>query len=297
MNAGRRPVDAAVIYAGRGWYVFPCHQPSPRASGCSCGHADCGSPAKHPRIARGLHAASRDESQIRDWWHRWPRANVAVRTGQVSGLVVVDIDPDHGGDATLAGLVDAHGPLPSGRTVRTGSGGQHLYFRHPGGLVRNDTGRRIGPGVDIRGDGGYVIAPPSCHQSGGTYSLVARGGELPDLPDWLLAALRAAPAVATDPPATVTRSSAWARAALDGELDRLGRAAEGTRNATLNRVAFRLGQIVGTGRLDEDEVAPLLVQRGIAIGLREREVVNTVRSGLHAGEGSPRGPTEGAEPI
>jgi hypothetical protein len=236
--------------------------------------------------------------QIRSWWQHWPRSNVAIRTGEVSGLVVVDIDPTHGGEVTMQRVQRSHGAMPPGRTVRTGSGGTHFYFRHPGVPIRNDAGRAIGPGVDVRGDGGYVIAPPSRHRAGGLYAVEARGGELPDFPEWIVDALT--PQQPPVPSAASVRagSPAWGRAALHGELSRLDGAQAGVRNDTLNRVAFRLGQIVGAGCLDETDVEPLLIQHGIAIGLREWEVVKTVRSGLRAGEGSPRGPTDhGAEIV
>ena len=289
----RQPIEAAVTYARRGWPVFPCHQPTPGACGCTCGHLDCGSPGKHPRVAGGLNAATTDESQIRRWWSQWPHSNVAIRTGAPSGLVVIDIDPDHSGDDSLEALLARHGALPEVRTIRTGGGGRHLYFSHPGDVVRNDAGRRLGAGIDVRGDGGYVIAPPSRHRNGRQYSIAANGGHLPELPDWLLRAIRPpAPSTSRTPlPSAPRDSSAWTRAAVDGELARLRAAAEGTRNATLNRVAFRLGQIIGAGHLNEPDIEPLLIEHGIAIGLREREVVTTVHSGLRAGEGTPRGPT------
>jgi hypothetical protein len=292
VTSTRRPGDAALIYARRGWPVFPCHHPTAGRCGCSCGFPGCASPAKHPRVAGGLNAATRDEGQIAAWWRRWPRSNVAIRTGSESGLVVLDIDPRHGGNETLAHVQADHGRLPSGRTIRTGSGGQHRYFRHPGFAVRNDAGRVVGAGVDLRGDGGYVIAPPSRHRSGGLYAVEARAADLPELPDWLLATLEPPRRSAVpQPPSNPRSAAAWGHAALEGELGRLQQAKEGARNDTLNRVAFRLGQIVGAGCLNEVDIEPLLIRRGIAIGLREREVVKTVRSGLHAGEGSPHGPT------
>lgn len=294
-QAGRRPVDAALTYAGRGWAVFPCHHPTP--GGCSCRASDCSSPAKHPRVTRGLHNATTDAAQIRSWWARWPDANVAVRTGEVSGIVVVDIDPDHGGEESLARLVSDHGALPPGRTVRTGSGGRHLYFSHPGTPVRNDAGRRLGPGIDIRGEGGYAIAPPSRHVSGARYTVASDGSLLPDFPAWLGDLLQRRdppwrpPAPARD---TDWSPSAWARAALDGELRRLRDATVGTRNHTLNRIAFRVGQIVGGGHLDEGAVEQALLAQAAVIGLGEREARATLHSGLRAGERQPRGPSRPA---
>lgn len=293
----RRPLEAASIYARRGWPVFPVHSPRPGATPCSCGNLKCASPAKHPRVRGGLHAATTDPGQVDRWWHRWPDANVGIRTGVESGLVVLDVDPRHGGDASLGRLVAAHGPLPPGRTVATGGEGTHLYFRHPGHKVSNDAGRRLGDGLDIRGDGGYVVAPPSRHPSGGRYAVVARGGEIPAMPGWLIERLQA-PVHAPRPPVDRFHrgddTTAWAKAALRGELERLEQAEPGSRNSTLNRVAFRLGQIIAGGQLDEAEVESLLIGGAVSIGLGEREAVATVHSGLHAGEAASRGPARPA---
>ena len=285
------PAAAALVYARRGWPVVPCHTPAGSRTPCSCGHRDCGSPGKHPRTRRGLHVATTDELQVRLWWDRWPAANVGICTGTPSGLVVIDIDPDHGGEESLAALVRRRGPFFVGcRTVATGSGGRHFYFRHPGVPVRNDTGRRLGPGIDVRGDGGYVIAPPSVHVSGRRYAVVSNARVVPELPDWLVARLTSEP----DPPSRrpqlprVDRGHRWGEAALDGELSQLARATEGTRNDTLNRIAFRLGRIVAAGALDEQRAFDALVDGARAIGLGEREAASTVRSGLRAGERRPR---------
>lgn len=291
--AGRRAIDAALIYAARGWPVFPTHNPVSRRgapAACSCGHADCSSVGKHPRTRDGFKSATTDADQIGRWWSTWPQAGVGIQTGAPSGLVVVDIDPAHGGNDTLKALTEEHGDFPPGRTVRTGSGGLHLYFQHPGHDMPNTAGR-LGPGVDTRGDRGYVLAPPSRHRTGGVYMVTSHGMQIPEMPLWLLQALEPAPTRPTRERSEPRDAGAWAKAAVAGELDRLGNAKDGTRNDTLNKVAFRLGQIIGSGALAEHEVEPMLIERGIALGLREREVVKTVRSGMQAGEGSPRGPT------
>jgi hypothetical protein len=285
---GRRSIDAAIVYARRRWPVFPCHSAGPTV-GCSCGIGDCASPGKHPRVRGGLHASSTDPATIRGWWARWPRANVAIRTGEASGLVVIDVDPDHGGGRTIDDLEAKYGTLPATRTIRTASGGRHLYFCHPGGMVRNDAGRILGRGVDVRGDGGYVIAPPS-RAVAGIYSLMAHGGVVSDLPEWILERLAERERPRSVERRDVRAPDAWARAALQGELGRVRSAVKGTRNDTLNRVAYRLGQIVGAGGLDERDVEGVLVNEAVAIGLGEREAARTVRSGLLAGESSPRGP-------
>ena len=124
--------------------------------------------------------------EIGAWFRRWPNANIAVVTGLISGLVVLDLDPRHGAHASIERLQRQHGPWAETVEVLTGGGGRHLYFAHPGELMRNRVG--IAPGVDLRGDAGYVVAPPSIHPSGEPY----RWARSPDLfplaplPEWLL---------------------------------------------------------------------------------------------------------------
>lgn len=138
--------DAALAYAARGWRVFPLH--TIRDGACTCGRETCRTPAKHPRTKHGLKEATTDESQIRSWWTRWPDANLGIATGD--GLVVLDVDPRHGGDQSVRKL--PHYPFET-PIVRTGSGGQHFYFRTDG-VVRNATSFRGLAGVEVRGDGG-----------------------------------------------------------------------------------------------------------------------------------------------
>ncbi len=284
-------MDAALAYAQRGWLVLPCHSPTPM--GCSCHAANCSSPGKHPRLATGLRAATTDASDIRRWWSYWPRANVAIRTGADSGLVVIDIDPPHGGDTSLANLVAENGPLPPGLTVRTGSGGAHYYLAHPGVRVRNTAGAKLGPGIDVRGDGGYVIAPPSRHPSGMIYGWAGPGRDLPAMPDWLLDRLcqpeRRPPPVLTAV-ARADGTTSWAHAALTGELAAVRAAPEGRRNVTLNRSAFCLGQVVAGGALEAAHVEGLLISAAMDAGLGETEAARTVASGMAAGLEHPRGP-------
>ena len=284
-----RPLDAALAYADRGWLVFPCH--SPIALGCSCRRAECSSPGKHPRVAGGLKAASHNTDAILRWWNRWPHANVGVRTGAESGLVVIDVDPRHGGLQSLELLLARHRPA-RGPVVRTGSGGMHLFFRHPGEPVRNTAGA-LGGGLDVRGDGGYVVAPPSRHATGHLYRWLDAESELPQLPESLLARMRARRTDverAREPIRLDEAVSAWARAALEGEATRVRSAAQGTRNATLNRAAFCLGQIVGSGVLDQPTVERVLATSALASGLGETEAAATIRSGMRAGIEHPRGP-------
>ena len=168
--------DAALDYLARGWSVIPVE---PRG--------------KRPLVA-WLEFQERQPAaaEVAGWYGRWPEANVAIVTGVVSGLVVLDVDAGHGGAQSLVGLEAAHGPLTRTITAATGGGGRHLYFSHPGGIVHNKVG--LAPGIDVRGDGGCVIAPPSLHPKGRRYAWVpgcAPGEEaLAPLPLWLGQLLR-----------------------------------------------------------------------------------------------------------
>ena len=161
------PKLAARHYASLGWRVFPIYEPSDTETGCSCDRLKCKHPGKHPRTSHGVSDASTRLDRVDRWWDQWPKANVGIATGSGSGIVVLDVDPRHGGDVSLAETVERYASLPSTPTVRTG-GGLHLYFRHLGAVACT---RGLGgyPGLDLRGDGGYVVAPPSIHKSGNVY--------------------------------------------------------------------------------------------------------------------------------
>ncbi|MCH8083451.1 MAG: bifunctional DNA primase/polymerase [Myxococcales bacterium] len=127
----KRCLQAALMYAARGWLVFPVYEIT--ASGvCACGKGkECDSPGKHPRVSHGLHNATTHPDRIHEWWRRWSNANVAIRTGRESGLVVLDVDPRHNGDESLAILEDHHEILPDTLKAQTGGGGRHFFFAHP----------------------------------------------------------------------------------------------------------------------------------------------------------------------
>src|SRR5579862_6094367 len=136
---GPQAVAGALVhaqeYAARGWLVVPLH--TVVQGKCSCGRAGCSSPGKHPRTSNGSRGGTHERAQLDRWWRRWPEANVGLVTGVASGLVVLDVDRDHGGQETLAGLEGEWGPLPATVTADTGGGGLHLLFAHPGGMLRN----------------------------------------------------------------------------------------------------------------------------------------------------------------
>lgn len=167
---------AALDYARAGYPVLPLH--TMREGVCSCGDAGCRSPGKHPRTRRGFLNASTDPGQVARWWTFWPDANIGCVPGP-SGHVVLDIDGPEG-EAALAAL-----DLPATREVVTGRG-RHLWFRYRGPAVAN--GRPFGPGIDVRGHGGYVILPPSVHPSGRVYAWCG-ADEAAELPAAIVARL------------------------------------------------------------------------------------------------------------
>ena len=188
-------VDAALDYARDGFAVLPLQATCDGR--CSCGREACTSPGKHPRTSHGVHDATTDADTIRSWWDQWPDANVGIATGKASGVIVIDIDIDagHGKDGPLSieHLEAEHGKLPDTVRGETGGGGYHLFFECPPEVVRSRVGLR--PGVDVRGENGYVVAPPSTHVSGGRYEWEA-SSSISDvtpapMPDWLLDELRA----------------------------------------------------------------------------------------------------------
>ena len=191
----------AAFYAGLGWRIFPVW---PMRDGrCGCGRPDCKHPGKHPVgqrgfAPRGVHNATNDTAIIASWWAKIPDANIGVATGAASGIYVVDIDPDDGGAVSWGDLVAEHGQ-PDTVEAESGGGGNHYYFHHVDGL-RNTSGR-LGRGIDTRGDGGYIILPPSNHYSGGRYEweLSSLPGQQPlaELPTWILDQLNQAEQQAT----------------------------------------------------------------------------------------------------
>lgn len=146
----------ALAYAAKGWHVFPVKP-----------HA------KEPLTTNGFKDATTDPAKINAWLSQWPNANWAIATGP-SGLLVIDVDPKNGGDVSWNELVDVHGPsLVDSVRVRTGGDGLHVYFQRPPANGHGDLGNtvsHIAPGIDTRGAGGYVVAPPSIHPNGKPYT-------------------------------------------------------------------------------------------------------------------------------
>jgi hypothetical protein len=231
-------LEHALTYARRGWAVFPLHTPDADGN-CSCRKAGCSDAGKHPRTINGLTGATIDEEQIAKWWEMWPDANIGLAAGEVSGLVVIDIDPRHGGDVSIRRLQEQHGQFVERVYANTGGGGWHLLFKHPGVRIRNvQSSDRLGAGVDVRGDGGYIVAPPSLHVSGNRYSWGVEPTELPEMSQWLI---------------TLLAEPQRATAEFVGE----GEIAEGGRNKSLTSMA---GSMRRRGMSEEAMYAALSVE-------------------------------------
>lgn len=226
------------------------------------------------------------EAEISAW--QWP--NIGIVTGAISGVIVLDTDGAEGEET-----IKQHDALQT-PTVKTAKG-RHLYFKHPGGRVSNFT-RKL-PGLDLRGDGGYVVAPPSIHPSGVVYEwiILPDDCEFADPPQWLLELITAQNEL-LDHISQIgklpTSRVSYGQAALASELSALLRSPNGQRNDSLNKAAYALGQLVASGDLDKTDVERHLYDAAITLGL-DRDpgcgidgIWKTIRSGLGAGMKKPR---------
>lgn len=152
---------------------------------CSCGSGEkCHSPGKHPLTRHGFKDATDDIVQIKKWWEEWPSANIGIATGLESNIIVIDVDPKNGGGNSLQSILRVAGEQKETLIAQSGGhkDGRHYYYTHPGGGIRSSSGLR--PGLDIKANDGYVIAPPSIHATGRTYRWVSKAPIAP-LPTWV----------------------------------------------------------------------------------------------------------------
>lgn len=291
-------LELALSYAGRGLPIFPCRSretPDP----------DTGEiyGAKTPLTPNGLKGATTTERIIRVWWERNPDAMIGLPTGSKAGFFVLDLDVKPGvgdGHEWLDDMESEHGPLPHTARVRTMGGGTHIFFKHVNG-VRNRGG--LGVCVDVRGDGGYIVAPGSVAADGRMYEWMNDTSldHVADAPRWLLDLLL--------PPARPERTytyeyqpfanEPYANAAFEAECRNLATTGVGGRGYQVNASAYSIGQLVGAGVIDRSQAEDGLWHAAVACGIvakdGEREIKAKIKRGLDAGQQQPRAIPERAE--
>lgn len=246
----------ALAYAAEGIPIFPCRRD------------------KAPLVKRGFQVATSKSEQVKSWWERWPDALIGMPTGTASGVDVLDIDNKNGknGFASVANWADLS-PL----IVRTPTGGAHLYFKSSGSM--RNSASKLAPGLDVRGEGGYVILPPSVTDFG---QYTYEKGDLSTrqaLPSWpVLNSKNGAGQNAT--PLLHEESG------IDFFCSEMSAASEGTRNDTLNRLAFKAGQLVAREKINETEAKARLIDAALSTGLSQNETDATVNAAIDAGKQS-----------
>jgi hypothetical protein len=296
-------VEHALGYANRGWHVFPLKLRE-KVSHKSAAHSD-----------GRKWGQTIDADEIGRDFRQWPDANIGIVTGEASGFFVVETDTADGhgegvdGAAELAKLEAKHGALPATREAISPSGSVHRYFKHPGFKIKNSASL-IGAGIDVRGDGGMVVGPPSVKLGKGVYSW-RNGLPIVDAPPWMLDRIVAgkvrpepelsisqrAAALVVDPHpgygAESSHGDGYIEAALHGEYDEVARASKGQRNSQLNTSSLKLGHYVGGGVLDEklviDEMMAACKVNGLLADDGRDKCLATIDSGLSAGKAQPKG--------
>ena len=269
-------LEAALDYAAHGLAVFPLAYRS-----------------KVPLArSRGLDDATTNPATLRRWFGRGESYNVAIRTGAASGGVwVLDVDDD----ASLRALESEHGALPATRTSQS-SRGIHLWWRTSSPIQCSDG--RVAPAIDVKGDGGSIIAPPSVHPDGAIYRWLDNA-PIGTAPEWLVDLTRKRPPTISQRAVAAikrpfTGPNNYGNAALEDEIAQLANTTPGARNHALNCASFCLHQLVAGGELDGAEVERRLLEAAIANGLIEdpndgpAKTRRTIQSGALAGLQYPR---------
>ena len=248
--------DAALAHAKRGRPVFPCNPSADQDKG------------KKPLTEHGFKDATTDAEQINLWWTKWPNALIGMPTGAISKCFVLDIDVDEtkgkNGEESLSKLINGHGKLPDTVEAMTPRGGRHIYFKHPGGAIIQNSTSKIGKDLDIRGDGGYVILPPSRLENGKQYDW--EGSSSPDdgvkavyAPQWFMDLLLVPTAPAPTPASQHDGDAAIEDGRRNDTLFRLGRSlrAKGLGDAAITAALLEENQAKCSPPLPDAEVRQL----------------------------------------
>jgi putative DNA primase/helicase len=283
-------LDVALDYLSRGFSIIPLqpHRKNPHSTllpnrirdGKLVYNPTTGQPSKSWSV---FQTRQPTRKEVEQWFTRDREAGIGLLTGKISGCIALDIDGPDG-----AKFVAEHGvgmyDTPTNRTSR----GKHILFAWPGFTVRNFTHRV--PGLDLRGDGGYICVAPTIHPTGWRYTWeISIFQPLALVPSWLMEVIKPLEPVIRAPQVTHhSTSSAFGLVAIDRETGRIVHAPVGERNHQLNRSAFSLGQLVAGGELNEQDVIEELHDAAFQGGLDEREILPTIYSGLNAGKRYPR---------
>lgn len=290
MTANKQLTEARTLLLANSWSVIPLHRPM--GEGCSCtdgGVCVRGKPGKHAAVPwKEYMTGLPTEKNLNLWFATKPERNLGIVTGMLSNVVVLDVDGEEGQQS----LRDQGVQIPFTPTVKTANG-FHYYFQWPGYEVRNFV-RQL-PGLDFRGDGGYVVAPPSLHHTGHVYFWEVEPYEpLAPMPAWLLDLLTLKQenghTPVLEPVATVGSdgTSRYGQVVLTREAEYLANVKQGSRNTALNKSSFAVGRLVAGGEVSQEDAEAALTQAGLAMGLDPGEVAATVNSGLSSGDKAPR---------
>lgn len=290
---------AAEAYASWGWPVFPM-RPNKRSF----------KSAKYSNDRNW--GATTLWSEVMCDWAEWPYAMIGVATGREAGIIIIDIDTNEGHDvdgiANFKKLLEENGPLPETPIAVSPSGSIHIYFKYPKGREIKNSAGKIAGGVDVRGNGGCIVVPPSRHPTKGWYRWEKHPEHTPmaECPDWLLELITAKDKKVGPLPRPQSRSrstslsegkapvasdaelSPYCIAALQGEVARVLEAEEGRRNDTLNKAAYSLGQLVECHGMSQAAIIDALAAAAQEIGLDDAEIAGTIDSALRASALNPR---------
>jgi Bifunctional DNA primase/polymerase, N-terminal/AAA domain len=307
---GKPLLHFALNYARRGWHVFPC---SPLNKRPLVGK-DIDANGNKIEKTGGFYKATTNEDQIRAWWKQWPNGMIGVRMGTASGVWALDPDaPDKPGATdgrqSWIDLQQKHGAAPPTHTHNTPGGGQHLLFLYRADKpVTTAEGALKGLGINVRGEGGYIIAPPSAIADGKSYEMAEPLDffKFAEAPIWLYDLVLAEPAIGQETAkqsngadATFNtvfngRERKWALAALRNAAAELTTTTEGSRNIIANAKAYSMGRMIGAGFIDEPTVRAGLwqscVENGLVQDTGRDAVLATLDSGLKAGVANPHPP-------
>lgn len=285
-TAGTSIRDHAAAYTARGWRVFALSAtktPLPNCAPCRAHHTTPDQlEACSCLTCHGFYAATTDMDRVDAMFMANPTRMLAIRTGHPSGIIVVDVDGDEG--QQHAERLAAEGLLPPTLTARTGSGGTHLVYQHPGGRVPNSASK-LAPHVDVRGDGGYIVAPPSAHpRTGRRYRWVNWGHPITAPPPELIARLRPPPPQPAPKTAYITPPH-HAHRRLAGAINTLLNARVGERNNVLYWASCVAAELAAAGHITTTQAMDALLPAALHTGLPEPEARRTITSALRRAQG------------